>query len=280
MSANTDRRRAIERLAYSMWEAAGRPHGDGLRFWLDAEREYAAYENPASSVDTTPKSDSTELDEEKKRLEVEALRRSAKTEYLRLFLTVVGAFAFIFGFLFDRYRVREQRQTDRRVAIVAEFDQLHARTNAALFKKHKNPVLLRLNVEAYRDRITNTEKQIAGGKLDQKKMAELRVFLAESRDLAERLLAEIPANTEFRQWSEAMDVEAVWQAKADSLAPDLAQLFGGHLAAEWGGVRDAALAAIRSEYSLCGTSSEAKEKTADYNSAAGEYQQKLYARLR
>ncbi len=47
MSTDTDRRRATERLAYSMWQAAGRPHGDSLRFWLDAERQYAVYEKPA-----------------------------------------------------------------------------------------------------------------------------------------------------------------------------------------------------------------------------------------
>jgi len=30
---------AIRLRAYQKWEAAGRPGGDGLRFWLDAERE-------------------------------------------------------------------------------------------------------------------------------------------------------------------------------------------------------------------------------------------------
>jgi hypothetical protein len=40
MSANLDRWRSIEQLAYSKWEAAGRPDGDGKRFWHDAEREF------------------------------------------------------------------------------------------------------------------------------------------------------------------------------------------------------------------------------------------------
>jgi hypothetical protein len=30
---------AIRRLAYAKWEAAGRPPGDGVPFWLEAERE-------------------------------------------------------------------------------------------------------------------------------------------------------------------------------------------------------------------------------------------------
>jgi hypothetical protein len=30
---------AIRVRAYQIWEAAGRPAGDGVRFWLEAERE-------------------------------------------------------------------------------------------------------------------------------------------------------------------------------------------------------------------------------------------------
>ena len=30
---------AIRPLAYLRWEAAGKPEGDGLRFWLEAKRE-------------------------------------------------------------------------------------------------------------------------------------------------------------------------------------------------------------------------------------------------
>jgi hypothetical protein len=29
----------IRQLAYRKWEAAGKPAGDGLGFWLEAERE-------------------------------------------------------------------------------------------------------------------------------------------------------------------------------------------------------------------------------------------------
>ena len=29
----------IRQMAYRKWEAAGKPHGDDLRFWLQAERE-------------------------------------------------------------------------------------------------------------------------------------------------------------------------------------------------------------------------------------------------
>lgn len=33
---------AIRALAFSKWEAAGRPAGDGFEFWLEAEREVDA----------------------------------------------------------------------------------------------------------------------------------------------------------------------------------------------------------------------------------------------
>lgn len=33
-------RERLSRLAYARWEAAGRPEGDGARFWLEAEREH------------------------------------------------------------------------------------------------------------------------------------------------------------------------------------------------------------------------------------------------
>jgi hypothetical protein len=33
---------AIRHRAYQLWEAAGRPEGDGVRFWVEAEREMTA----------------------------------------------------------------------------------------------------------------------------------------------------------------------------------------------------------------------------------------------
>jgi len=32
----------VNRRAYELWEAAGSPHGDDLRHWLEAERETRA----------------------------------------------------------------------------------------------------------------------------------------------------------------------------------------------------------------------------------------------
>lgn len=34
------RQSAIREIAYGKWELAGRPDGDGVNFWLDAEIEY------------------------------------------------------------------------------------------------------------------------------------------------------------------------------------------------------------------------------------------------
>ena len=36
------REESIRELAYAKWEAAGRPAGDGVQFWLEAERELRA----------------------------------------------------------------------------------------------------------------------------------------------------------------------------------------------------------------------------------------------
>lgn len=36
-------REEIQRRAYRKWEEAGRPSGNDLRFWQDAEREWIAY---------------------------------------------------------------------------------------------------------------------------------------------------------------------------------------------------------------------------------------------
>ena len=33
----------IRQRAYERWEAAGRPEGDGVQFWLEAEKELAAH---------------------------------------------------------------------------------------------------------------------------------------------------------------------------------------------------------------------------------------------
>ena len=41
---------AIRDLAHRKWEAAGRPAGDGLHFWLEAEREFNAERAEATAA--------------------------------------------------------------------------------------------------------------------------------------------------------------------------------------------------------------------------------------
>lgn len=38
---------AIRLRAHEKWEAAGKPNGDGVRFWLEAEKELTALLSPA-----------------------------------------------------------------------------------------------------------------------------------------------------------------------------------------------------------------------------------------
>ena len=42
MASVEDDQQAIREAAYRKWEQAGRPSGDGLRFWLEAEAEQHA----------------------------------------------------------------------------------------------------------------------------------------------------------------------------------------------------------------------------------------------
>ena len=41
-------------LAHRKWEEAGRPAGDGVEFWLEAEREVIAERSTSESVATSP----------------------------------------------------------------------------------------------------------------------------------------------------------------------------------------------------------------------------------
>ncbi|MDB5565211.1 MAG: hypothetical protein JWP84_1777 [Tardiphaga sp.] len=49
MTSGTDRDELIRARAYALWDLCGRPEGDGLRFWLEAEREVDGVEPDAVS---------------------------------------------------------------------------------------------------------------------------------------------------------------------------------------------------------------------------------------
>jgi hypothetical protein len=44
----------IRRRAYQRWEAAGRPPGDGIKFWLEAEQELLRVKKSVSQPNTPP----------------------------------------------------------------------------------------------------------------------------------------------------------------------------------------------------------------------------------
>lgn len=48
--ASSELQQAIREAAYHKWEQAGRPHGDGLEFWLESEQEIQG--RPQSDSDT------------------------------------------------------------------------------------------------------------------------------------------------------------------------------------------------------------------------------------
>jgi hypothetical protein len=47
-SSSDDFNMAVRELAYSKWEAAGFPEGDGFEFWLEAEKEIRAHQPPST----------------------------------------------------------------------------------------------------------------------------------------------------------------------------------------------------------------------------------------
>lgn len=51
---NLEQHRAIERIAFERWNAAGCPGGDALCFWLAAENEWKKGQLPSNDGNGTP----------------------------------------------------------------------------------------------------------------------------------------------------------------------------------------------------------------------------------
>lgn len=50
--ASIELQQAIREAAYHKWEQAGRPHGDGLEFWLESEQEIQGQSESVSDTDS------------------------------------------------------------------------------------------------------------------------------------------------------------------------------------------------------------------------------------
>jgi hypothetical protein len=214
------------------------------------------------------------LEIEKKILEIAGLRRNMKLEIWKISLAFVGAFAFLGSFALDRYQVKEQRDRERRVAVVAEFNQLVAKTLNVVSHVRPDTILLQADVKTYQEKLKELEKRLGTANSD----AHLISFIAESKGFAELLLKRMPEKYEFTQWGDAIEIEAVWQGKKASLAPDFARLFGSDLDTKWAGVRKAALQAIHTEFSLLEVTDVAS--IAEFESVAYEFQKELHDKLR
>lgn len=57
--SSASREQAIRAIAYSKWEAAGHPIGDGLNFWLEAEQDLIDQDTCQSPGDHDPVSASS-----------------------------------------------------------------------------------------------------------------------------------------------------------------------------------------------------------------------------
>ena len=109
--------------------------------------------------DQTPEQEKLYQDIRKVTLECAALERSAKTETLKTVLGLLAAFAFVFSFALDRYKVSEQRKHDRRVAVAIEFESLSSKTLATVTAARMNTLFLRLNVQAYKEKLEELGKK-------------------------------------------------------------------------------------------------------------------------
>ena len=51
MRTGQHKQQIIREAAYRKWEQAGRPSGEGVEFWLQAEREYQQHERESPATD-------------------------------------------------------------------------------------------------------------------------------------------------------------------------------------------------------------------------------------
>ena len=212
----------------------------------------------------TPEEEKLYQDTRKVVLECAALERGAKTELLKTTLALLAAFAFVFSFALDRYKVAEQRKHDRKVAIATEFDDLLSKTLASITEARPNTLVFRLNVQAYKERLqTLTKKSSSLARGD-----EMALFLAESIGLAEQLLKSSPEQFEFTQWTNAIAAEATWTSRERALTPDFELQFGKEVADGWKALREKALAALHNKFSLLDSTDP--KKLSDFREVAAE----------
>jgi len=220
----------------------------------------------------TPQEENLSQDTRKKRLEADALERAAKTEKLKLWLSVLAALGFLFTFAFDRYKTRDQRTRDRQVSVAGEANALIGRTQVVLTQLAPKLMLLRLNVEAYKEKLTDLEK--TGGKPSTSARAsELSQFVVSSKQLADAVLAELPQNFEAKQWPAAIELEGLWEHRAGIIEPSIRRDLGQEHAKRWEGVRRDALAALSSRFAIFGsTEPDAIKK---FQKSSAEFQAEL-----
>jgi hypothetical protein len=225
-------------------------------------------------TDRTPEEEKLHQDTRKVMLECAALERNAKTDTLKTVLALLAAFAFVFSFACDRYKVSEQRTHDRKVAVATEFDNLNSKTLSALTVARPNTLFMRLNVETYKGKLEELGKRTRS--LPENR--ELSAFLSESVGFADQFLKDYPPSFEFTQWTTAIEAEAVWASRTNSLTPDFDSLFGKDLSLKWAGLRQMALSALREKFSLLGDT-EPKVVTA-FREAADSFQRSLQQAVR
>lgn len=220
--------------------------------------------------DRTPEQEKLYQETRKLILECQALERDAKSRAVKTVLAFIAAFAFVISFAIDRYNVAEQRHHDRRVAVATELDNLVSKTVTSITTARPTAITLNLNVSAYKEKLEALRKR-SRDRSD-------AVFVAESIRFADELLKSNPDYFEFKQWTNAIEAEAVWAGRERAFTPDFESLFGEELAAQWKTLREKALAAISHRFSLM-DSSDLRQLT-DFRHAASDFQGRLQDKIR
>ena len=208
-------------------------------------------------------------------LERQKLAQDIRFERIKLYLSIVGVVLVLSGLIADRLKTHQQQRHEFELAqfgqklnrmrvIVEEYDRLVAQTLAVLDKNRSRTWLLVTEME-------QLEQTLRDLKSKDQDLLRARQYV---HDLNARLAK---STVSVDEWADALSLEAKWGTSSHSPTPDFEYYFGAELLRPWSGVREAAIDAIRAEYSLFGKEPNAKKDR--FRQTATELQAQLYARM-
>lgn len=220
-------------------------------------------------------SEALEGSDKKTALEIQLLRQQLRHNTIKVIAILLSGFAFVGGFLLDRYRVNEarayegrvaakNRRIDRMVAVAADYDRLYARTSTIITGDVHRTKFLGAALETLADKLKALQQE-------NKYYTEVERFLEEQS----RLL--LTRSVGFDDWVDGAVLQGEWRARKTGPSPDFSSLFGSDLKEKWTQVANGAASALGEEISLLGDPAPSKKEA--YEAAASEMQHLLYNRV-